>query len=80
MIEHSSLNFALKGCEGIDAAFSHIERSSCSYRIPDYDRTKRKLGIPFGRHTIHVVLFSMESETLKFVTATRRQLRDDFLR
>jgi hypothetical protein len=48
--------------------------------IADNDPTERKLVTPFGRKTDYVALFSIESESLIYVTAIRHQLEDDFLR
>jgi plasmid stabilization system protein ParE len=79
-IEHSSLDVALAAREAIEESFKQLSRNPYSCPMADADPNERKLVIPFGRKTGYIALFSIESDTLIYVTAIRHQMQDDFLR
>jgi plasmid stabilization system protein ParE len=79
-VEHSSLDAAIEARDAIEAAIEQVGRNPYMCPMADNDPTERKLIIPFGRKTGYVALFSIESETLIYVTAIRHQMQDDFLR
>lgn len=79
-VEHSDLESALEARKAIDEGFDQIARNPYSCASFADDPTVRKLVVPFGRRTGYVALFSIESDTLIYVTAIRHQLQDDFLR
>jgi plasmid stabilization system protein ParE len=79
-VENSVLDAAIEARDAIEAAIEQIGHNPYMCPMADNDSTERKLVIPFGRKTGYVALFSIESETLIYVTAIRHQLQDDFLR
>jgi plasmid stabilization system protein ParE len=79
-VEHSSLDAAIEARVAVEAALEQVGHNPYMCPMADNDPTERKLIIPFGRKTGYVALFSIESESLIYVTAIRHQLQDDFLR
>lgn len=79
-LEHSSLEAALEARDAIEAAIEQIGFNPYICPMAAGNPTERKLVIPFGRKTGYLALFSIESDTLIYVTAIRHQLEDDVLR
>jgi len=79
-VEHSSLDAALEARDAIEAAIEQIGFNPYLCPMAADNPTERKLVIPFGRKTGYLALFSIESDTLIYVTAIRHQLEDDVLR
>ena len=79
-VEQSSLEAAIEARDAIEAAFKQIERNPYICPMAERDPAERKLVIPFGRKTGYVALFSIENDSLIYITAIRHQLQDDFLR
>lgn len=79
-VEHSTLEAAVEARDAIEAAIGQIGFNPYLCPMAANDPTERKLVIPFGRKTGYLALFSIESETLVYVTAVRHQLEDDLLR
>lgn len=79
-LEQSDFESAVEALDAIENAIKQIRRNPYMCPMADNDPTERKLVIPFGRKTGYVALFSMESESLIYVTAIRHQRQDDFRR
>ncbi|MBI1891016.1 MAG: type II toxin-antitoxin system RelE/ParE family toxin [Burkholderiales bacterium] len=79
-VEQSDFESAVEALDAIENAFEQIGRNPYMCPMADNDPTERKLVIPFGRKTGYVALFSIESESLIYVTAIRHQRQDDLRR
>ena len=79
-VENADFESAVEALDAIENALMQITHNPYMCPIADSDPTERKLVIPFGRKTGYVALFSIESESLIYVTAFRHQRQDDFRR
>ena len=77
---NSSIEAAIEARDAILASIEHIKINPYMCPMADNDPAERKLVIPIGRKIGYVALFSIESETLIYVTAIRHQLEADFRR